>query len=503
MKKTLSIHLGKQLFVIEEDAHETLQHYLQRLESSFNGEEGIAEIIEDIEMRFAELLMIYLGENRKVVTQSDIEKGIASLGEPESIHEDTSTTSTGSASSVNSANYGGQKRFFRDTENGLLGGVAAGISAYFNLDPVIVRILLVIFAFVGFGIPMYLLLWVIIPSASSPSDRLQMHGKPITAETLKEEFVKAASRVKNDTLNAKNKFQSGNDRLVKNVQRLTTIIRRLVGIFLLFMASIWSIFFILTISGIIDFIPATGDLNYLSLYDFLQFVIPAGKPFSFVWSAILIGGISLPIIGYIVGLRLLAQKTLKNTRVFIICLIVACTTLTLAIMLGIVGGLQTSRDFAVYAEVEQQHLMFSGDELIVDELPLYSNHKKIVSSGGLDFIHIEHGKVNNTGIFLTYRPSKDTLYHIYQIVSAHGTDKASALKRSTHIQHRLNLTGQHLNIDPNYYYTSLDGFRDQEVEIVIEIPNGKKLKIKDMTFDYPNSEYTGKFYANEPYEVWE
>ena len=56
MKKTLSIHLGRQLFVIEEDAYDRLQAYLKKLEASLANESGITEIIEDIEMRFAELL---------------------------------------------------------------------------------------------------------------------------------------------------------------------------------------------------------------------------------------------------------------------------------------------------------------------------------------------------------------------------------------------------------------------------------------------------------------
>ena len=89
MKKTLSIHLGRQLFVIEEDAYDRLQAYLKKLEASLANESGITEIIEDIEMRFAELLTQYLGDTRQVVTIGDIEKAITSLGEPEEITEET------------------------------------------------------------------------------------------------------------------------------------------------------------------------------------------------------------------------------------------------------------------------------------------------------------------------------------------------------------------------------------------------------------------------------
>src|SRR3990167_2659109 len=124
MKKTLSIHLGRQLFIIEEDAYDRLQQYLQRLENSLKGEEGVGDIIEDIEMRFAELLMSYLGENRKVVTIEDVEKGVSSLGEPEEISEDAPKEEPqGKRTEWYEPK---QRKFYRDTENGMLAGVAAG-----------------------------------------------------------------------------------------------------------------------------------------------------------------------------------------------------------------------------------------------------------------------------------------------------------------------------------------------------------------------------------------
>jgi DNA replication initiation complex subunit (GINS family) len=56
MKKTINIHLGRQLFIIEEDAYARLNAYLEKLKSSFASEEGAEEIVEDIEMRCAELI---------------------------------------------------------------------------------------------------------------------------------------------------------------------------------------------------------------------------------------------------------------------------------------------------------------------------------------------------------------------------------------------------------------------------------------------------------------
>ncbi|MGD9093625.1 MAG: PspC domain-containing protein [Anaerolineales bacterium] len=56
------------------------------------------------------------------------------------------------------------KRLYRSETDRWLLGVCGGIAEYFNLDPIIIRILFIIFAMVfGGGILLYLILWLIIP----------------------------------------------------------------------------------------------------------------------------------------------------------------------------------------------------------------------------------------------------------------------------------------------------------------------------------------------------
>jgi len=54
------------------------------------------------------------------------------------------------------------KRLYRDTKEGKLGGVCAGIGDYFNLDPVIVRLAFLLLIFAG-GFIAYLIAWIIVP----------------------------------------------------------------------------------------------------------------------------------------------------------------------------------------------------------------------------------------------------------------------------------------------------------------------------------------------------
>lgn len=56
------------------------------------------------------------------------------------------------------------KRLFRDMNNKVFGGVAAGLASNFNIDVILVRLLFIITGFAGFGILAYFLFWIFIPA---------------------------------------------------------------------------------------------------------------------------------------------------------------------------------------------------------------------------------------------------------------------------------------------------------------------------------------------------
>ena len=61
------------------------------------------------------------------------------------------------------------KRVFRDSFNGILGGVCSGLGEYFEIDPVLLRIVWTVIAvFTGFipGIIVYIIALFIVPQRS-------------------------------------------------------------------------------------------------------------------------------------------------------------------------------------------------------------------------------------------------------------------------------------------------------------------------------------------------
>ena len=193
MKKTLTINLGGIVYHIDDDAYRLLDNYLSNLKHYFRKQEGAEEIVDDIEMRIAELFAEKVTEGKQVINSFGCRRNyrprkanrkILVLLTRIQIHRKR----TEQASSANQSNTqtSAQRRWFRDPDNKLLGGVAAGLAAYFGWDITLVRILMIILVFVPYCpmIILYVIGWLVIPEACTAAEKLSMRGEAVTIENI-------------------------------------------------------------------------------------------------------------------------------------------------------------------------------------------------------------------------------------------------------------------------------------------------------------------------------
>ncbi|MCS6981057.1 MAG: PspC domain-containing protein [Flavobacteriales bacterium] len=187
MKKTVQASVGRIPFIFEEDAYEVLKDYLHAIEQHFSQTPGGKEVAEDLEMRAGELLRETVAEGC-VVVLNDVQKLMERLGSVKDI--------TGGPTSSAPAPRPVVKRLYRNPDERVLGGVCGGLGAYFGLDPVWLRLLwLVMIFFMGTGLILYLLLWLIIPEARTPAEKLEMKGQPLTLDQLSKSVQEETSRI--------------------------------------------------------------------------------------------------------------------------------------------------------------------------------------------------------------------------------------------------------------------------------------------------------------------
>lgn len=192
MKSVKHVNLGGHAIIIDDDAHEHLDVYLKSVDRSFAHLEGRAEILQDIELRIAELLQEQL-KGRSIVSIPDVEAIINIMGQPEEFSDTEHSLSDDPKPLFENYNRGDDsikfrpgKKLFRDPENKVIGGVCSGISSYVGIaDPVWVRLIFVLMFFGGgFGGMIYLILLIVVPKAVTAADRLAMKGEEVNISSI-------------------------------------------------------------------------------------------------------------------------------------------------------------------------------------------------------------------------------------------------------------------------------------------------------------------------------
>jgi|WetSurMetagenome_2_1015567.scaffolds.fasta_scaffold01434_9 phage shock protein PspC (stress-responsive transcriptional regulator) len=169
MDKTININIAGTLFQIDDEAYRILRDYLQAINNRFRNVQGGHETIEDIESRIAEIFQSQKS-SAGVISKDNVEKMISIIGKPEDFDLNESEPDAPVYTSQ-------RKRMYRNPEDTIISGVCGGIGAYLNTDPVLIRILFVLFAvFFGVGFFVYIALWIALPPANNDTQKREMYG---------------------------------------------------------------------------------------------------------------------------------------------------------------------------------------------------------------------------------------------------------------------------------------------------------------------------------------
>ena len=243
MKKTLTVNLNNIVFHIDDDAYEMLQTYLHEIADHFEADEEKAEIMNDIEARIAELFTEKLQKSKNVVNLLDVQEIIEVMGKPSQYTgEDEEEDKTPKAPKSEKKQQ--SRRFYRDPENAILGGVGGGLAAYFGLDVTIVRVILAFLVIVSSGtfIPIYIIMWFVAPVAVTASQRLEMQGEDVNIDSIKTELNNAKNYVESD------KFKQTASTVG---DKIFTIIRLVVKVVLGFIGAILGIVGVVVVAALI------------------------------------------------------------------------------------------------------------------------------------------------------------------------------------------------------------------------------------------------------------
>lgn len=492
MNKVLQINLGGYPFTIDEDAYKQLDAYIKTIRQHFAGKEAYEEITTDIEARLAELFQQRL-DNRPIVNLKDVEDVITRMGRPEefeadSLGDDDSTEEkTGSKS-----HYKTGKRLFRNPDETVIAGVCSGIAAYFGIsDPIWVRLAFVLIALSGgFGVPIYIILWAIVPKAMTASDRLAMRGEPINVSNIgkiiQEEFENISKKVSEFSEEMSNKekkekfsaeFETKVDyRVNQAVDGLGDLFRKLANS----LSAVWKpLLFLVAVVLIILLLAAWIAAIFGAFVSppLVQHFFPEHTRLASMGFISMMFVVGIPLLTTALGIFRLIFGTRISSAWRVSLAIFWAMNIGFVFFLGSAGVAQ----FAEKASTEQRLTLneFNNDTINLEIIDNTASRRPVF--GWMDNDDIILPPIETR---LNIRKSDNESFYIVQQSSSMGSNYQEASELIDAIDIPYEIEGNTLKVK-NWVPLSKDSkWRNQKIDLTVYVPEGKYVHTAPWSYTY-------------------
>lgn len=471
MFKTFTINLAGQIFHINEDAFEILSNYLKSLKNIYQKEEGGDEIMADIEARISEIILAdNKNDAKKIIEKDQVLNLIHMLGSPEQHTEESNETEQKS--------YGSQekttRRMFRDPSQQKIAGVCSGLSQYLGInDPIWLRLLFIVSVIAGFGsgILIYIVLWILLPEATTASEKLQMKGEAINLENIEKTIKDGINNVSNSLNDI-----DGKGTIQRTTKGLGDI---LIGIFKGLLKVVKAFLLIILVIVTFSFV-----ISFFSMGIGTIAIAPALSEFIFESKALAyLTAISFVVLMLLTSLFLILlpfqlfssnKKPLKKPVGITIGILWLGTFL-----LTIIGTTDAFRHYSNQKKTQNEEIISGATFNDTIYIASQSHEGSLVeSSVGIhwDDWKIVNGGLQNGRVTVNIAQSPDQDIHIFEELYSRGSNLASATKNVKNISYEYRKSGDTLVFN-DYIQNKLENtkFRFQSVELTVYIPNGKTL----------------------------
>lgn len=491
MKKTFTINISGTVFHIDDDAYERLNNYIYQINRHFGSDADALEIVQDIESRISELFQERIKGGSEVITLAQVNEIILIMGMPEAFSDTAEQEKRVRMPRIR------ERKLYRDPDDRILGGVCSGLGAFFNLDPLVVRLIFVILFFAyGSSIIVYLILWVVVPKAANTAQRLEMKGEEVNinniSKSIREEIQDVKENYKNFRTNQS--YIRGRDRLNDAGNLVISVLLAILKICVVFigivlvLAGIFAIIALFTslfvsseFLGVSPF--GHGIHNYSNLF-------VSGDTHSWFWIGIgLTLGIPMIMLAYL-GTKLIFRFK-SNNHAFGLTALALWVIGIIVLIFASVRGLGEFK--SVSTSTRQEALVTKSDTLYLKVGPdEFSDY--VDSDIDLDGMRI--ASVNGKNMLLN-KPrvnivkSETGEFSILLKSRARGRDLDMAQNNTRQITYKYTQQDSLLTFQPWFMLPENTVWRKQEVDILVKVPENKTIYIdQDMTellYDVENS----------------
>ncbi|HEV2483777.1 MAG TPA: PspC domain-containing protein [Puia sp.] len=419
-----------------------------------------------------------------------------------------------------------RKRLYRNPDDRVIGGVASGLAAYFHMEVWIPRLIFCLplvlsivsgiignvwfpwhhwgpaFFTGGFGGTLfvtYIVLWIVLPEATSASEKLEMRGEKVDLEsiknTIKSDLESFKGRATEMGAEMRERFQDMGSQMRQSAQSWGTeagpTIRRTSNSFGHAIGVLFKAFF-LFIAGIIAFalIMVLAGLAFRGsgVLHLKAFILEGFWQNFLAWSAFFLF-LVIPIIALLTWLIRRISGTRSRSHYLgytfaTLWVIGLFATITLCGM--VLNNFRSQQHVEQAVEVAQP----AGGKLLVRTLQPINRYDDtdwwfdIDMGRDFPFYNLSEDSILLTTVRVRVLKSDDSAYHVNLVKISRGSSGASARELASNIRFRVDQQDSLLNLPQGFAIARGDKFRNQRVLVQIAVPVGKRIQIGSSVEDY-------------------
>lgn len=481
MNKTIIINISGIIFHIEEGAYELLRNYMQEIKRHFGNAEDSFEIVTDIENRIAELFSEHLAkENKQVINEEDVNRMIAIMGKSDDFDPEF-----GQAGNATETQTTIKKRLYRNPDDRILGGVCSGIAAYLDMDPIWIRLMLVVSMMFGVGFMMYIILWVIMPEAKSRTEKISMRGEKVNIESIRRSLEAESMNSRSGSRQIKGAISGIVDGILavlSSVFRIfVKVFVKLAGLFIIVLTAVLTLSLTVVLFGGMGIIDR-GANNFFPF----NIIDPSFQAGAFIsWYFLL----AIPVIVILMlGIRMTFNRD-PFGKISGMSLLGAWIIALFFSSYFAVEALSQFRESGTLKEIKElklsptktyyltgnnnKHYEYDVDSVYSEKMGL--TQKVVVKTDGKNIFFDD--------IRINIEKSDGNELKLISLYTSNGKDIESAIRSAENISYTFKQEDSLLIFDKFFYLKNGSYWRNPGVELTLLVPENSKLYIKD-NIDY-------------------
>lgn len=485
MNRTIIININSIVFHIEEDAYETLRSYMIEIKRHFSQSADSGEILLDIENRIAEMFSerIQLGK-KEVISAQDVDEVIAQMGkvsdfeEFDDLSDESSTADKQDDKQDDSSRVFYEKKLLRSVDDVVIGGVCSGLGYYFGISTKWVRVLFVLFVlFGGSGVLLYVVLWAVMPVASTRADRMAMQGKEPNLQNFKKDFEEEVENYGAGFSKVQSEISKGVKSVGSSFSSIFVFFGKLLAFILLVVSGMVVVGMIITLVG---FASAIFGLQSEMAFPGLD-VLPQGQALIALVAGVL--ACTIPFLAlFNILVRVLFKTRPMNNYLSLTLWSTWVTSVLLVVFFSFLGAREFQEDSTIKVDkplaLQQVYYFSEKDVRVIDGATLRNGLPNYPIKLDVDGEELSAFLKRDIHIKFEHVAENEAPYIQYNYY-AKGRTYQAATKRALEIDYLAHQENEKIIFNSHFAIGKNNDYRDQAVSVVVYLPIGAKVVLDE------------------------